>query len=260
MIPEPLELLNAMFEAWMESAGLIVEYIKVVIWPAAIVSLILIYRRPLVDLIDRVREAEVLGVSLKTEARDLAVESAVAALTQRVDALAAPRPAGERDESQSDAATAEGESPIAPQEPEVERLRARIEALESRGAESGRNVESEGLLRELGDTASRLSQDTQNRIAKSRARMAWMALDISVKRVAKLIGLPAEAATVEGVTGALFNRGLTNLGTHRVGSRIERLWEAINASPDAPDEQTLSAFTTAVANLQTVLDTLEVKA
>jgi len=259
MIPEPLELLNAMFEAWMELAGLSVEYLKVVIWPAAVVSLVLIYRRPLVDLIDRVREAEVLGVSLKTEARDLAVESAVAALTQRVDALTDPRPAGERDDSQASATTAEGENSVATQDPEVERLRARIDELESQSAGSGRNLESQEVLREFRDMESLLGPETQSRFAKNRARMAWMALDISVKRVAKLIGLPAEVATVEAVTGALFNRGLTNLGTYRVGVRIERLWEAINASPDAPDEETLNAFTTAAANLRTVLDTLEVE-
>jgi len=55
----------------MEIAALVLEYLKVVMWPSVVVALALVYRRHLITVLERVRKASGFGASLELADRSL---------------------------------------------------------------------------------------------------------------------------------------------------------------------------------------------
>lgn len=96
------EILAAGFEVFMKLAQLALDYLKVLVWPAVVFTLVLIYKRPLIGVLARLRKATAPGVAVELFADELAGAAEQAAATEDVPAVP------------NEAAVASGEAPTGP--------------------------------------------------------------------------------------------------------------------------------------------------
>lgn len=77
-----LEIINWLttvgFDLFMQLSRLLLDYLKVIAWPTVVLILALVYKRPIVSVLARLRKASGPGYALELDARELAAAAAIA--------------------------------------------------------------------------------------------------------------------------------------------------------------------------------------
>lgn len=88
-----LELLTSLADLFGKGALLLLEYLKVLAWPLVVLTLALLYKRPLVSVLDRLRKASGFGAILELE-RDSQYLAIAAVQAEAVDEAASEAEGG----------------------------------------------------------------------------------------------------------------------------------------------------------------------
>lgn len=191
-------LLAAAFDVAMQVAELALEYLKVLAWPMVVFTLALLYRRPLIALLARLRKATGWGatVELADEARQLADESAQIAAIQP----SAPAPLYELDQDTTAETASEVEpEPAAEPDPSSEQPAATTIAP---------SPDAKSITRQT--TPPSMTIDTERMVAAVRNAMAANATSIDIERLAAALRNAAPQIDTERLAAAL--RKSANIG------------------------------------------------
>ena len=247
------------YGVFMELSDLLLQYLKVLIWPVAVITLALVYRRPIVSVLHRLRKASGWGVEVETEARDLALDTTLSAAQS--DALehapTSPPPAANTPQPENPASTTtpSNNSP----EADIAELHRRIERLEeerSSLADAATHI-SRGTLSFLRSGAP--NGTSRDRSRMSRVDSAWFTLNGLASIVGLDLGLPIERRTPVIVFRNLAKRGYLPVGPWRQATRLTDLYDVIQEDALPPSEETTTDFVTAAQNLMAVLRDVQAK-
>ncbi|MBS0024120.1 hypothetical protein [Microbacterium paraoxydans] len=215
------ELLVVAFDVTMELANLLLEYLKVLAWPIAVITLALLYKRPLISVLDRLRKATGWGATLEleNEARELADESAQLEIKEGLV------PSSTGDETALDIRGADRGLPsdrtdtaapvIARDEPPME----------------GDSLTDD--LRQVADSAAATPSSpgtrqfrvfTSQRSSRWNIIAAWDTLQHTANRLGHLLGLsPNHSRNISALTAHLANQGLVSTDTADLADRLYTL-------------------------------------
>lgn len=256
-------ILDAGFAVFMELAQLALDYLKVIIWPTAVLTLALIYRRPLVSVLHRLRKASGWGVSVEAEARDLAIDSQIVDASEQ---SVAPPLVAEVDTEQpvtpqttpDQAAEPEHASDPA-RDDEVRQLLSRVERLESERA-SVTHMLRAARVRDgdvIWSSDAELSDSTSGQMRKNRVEAAWITLIGQAYTIGTFLEMPRAERTLPGVLMMLAELGYVKTGPWRIARRLTSLYETIQDDPNPPSEEVVNDFVVAAQNLKNTLQAVE---
>lgn len=289
----PWPSLTAGFDAFMKLAQLNLEYIKALVWPLAILSLALIYRRPLTQLLGRVREASGWGVSVKAEADELAIDAQITRVIEETAARVArgtsngeaqPAVGSEAKAEETIAPTGSGPSPDrpAPESPDpvsiprsesaptphsdeattlINFLKLDIAREQARALEGWGPLAS-GLSRDrlksltLASAASLVEGDDAQQRA-NKIEFAWLTITGLAYAIGTQLDLPRKQRTLTGVIWRLLDLGYLRAGTLHLAGRLERLFEIVQADENLPAAEVTSGFLVAAAELTEILKSVD---
>lgn len=287
------ELLAAFFDVAMRVANLLLEYLKVLVWPAAVLTLALIYRRPLISLLHRIREASGWGVSVKAEASDLAVdaqvtravEEATVRSSQAVESTSPatppaaedtePRPSTPRPNTPAEQTTSGPRPAHEPVEPETvpsatelgrthqvdQTTLDRIQrAMNDHNHEvtrfklSRRRPENRTIFSWIPEAEFIEGHSANQRTA--RVENAWLTLVGLAFTIGKTLNLPGPERTPTNVVLNLAELGYVTVGPWRIAARLERLYDVIKSDPNPPSAEVADDFVEAAHDLTSILVTV----
>ncbi len=232
-----LETLTALADLFGKVALLLLEYLKVAAWPVVVLTLALVYRRPLVSVLHRLRKAEGLGASFELE-QDVAY---IAAAAQAAASPASGPKAGMEDGS-GDATAPEGESASsAPSGVSGTAAADGCRTEKARAAEQKRNVGDARRLalirRALADEAVGLTRVQR----RERMRQRWRELQDLAGSIGEELGLGPWMQTPEGVARELAALGYVSGGLVDIVQSLGRVHAMVVETPD--DELFLTPMT-----------------
>lgn len=205
---------------WLD---IILQYLKVLAWPLVVFVLALVYRRPVITLLQRLKKYSGWGqtVELGDRARDLSEES-LEVLTEATP-LEPVSPA----------------DPVDPVDPEgEERSQAGAEAdSTSQRPDAGRFVSHRGRLNEsqriLTSYLGSLDHEHFPRAARRMIDDAWFDMKRMADRIASEVELqPWEAANLTVFAHSLAQRGLINPGASHIAQGLDELRRGIDRADD----------------------------
>lgn len=227
-----------------EILDVVLQYLKVLAWPLVVFTLALVYRKPVITLLQRLKKYSGWGqtVELGDQARDLKEDSAVA-LAQE---LAAPKkhPAADTPNDPPGAATpppaAEAETTQASEDPRRKKFE---------------RISLEARL-DLFNTISNDNPAHFHANARRAVKQSWRSLLEKADTLARWLKLtPEESANLDEIAFALLNRGLINERTAIIAPRLSILHWSITHAKDPDLNLTVVAdFVATAANLQEVLN------
>lgn len=92
-MPELIQWLTTTgFDLFMQLSRLLLDYLKVIVWPAVVLTLVLVYKRPIIGVLARLRKASGLGYALELDARALAEAAELAEATEDAAAVSGTPP------------------------------------------------------------------------------------------------------------------------------------------------------------------------
>lgn len=227
-----------------EILDVVLQYLKVLAWPLVVFTLALVYRKPVITLLQRLKKYSGWGQTfeLGDEARDLK-EDSVVALAQELTTPKNHPANGTRDDPPVAATplpTADADPPHESEDPR----RKRFERI--------------SLAARL-DLFNAISNDHPahyHASARRAVKQSWRSLLETADTLARWLKLtPEESANLDEIAFALVNRGLINERTATIAPRLSILHWSITHAEDPDLNLTVVAdFVATAANLQEVLN------
>lgn len=252
------EMLAAAFGIAMRLADLLLEYLKVIAWPLTVLALALLYKRPLIGMLGRLRKASGWGatVELENEARELADESAEIAGKTSED-QAEPSAADEPEQQTTQEATAPPEissgADIQHALATAEALRQTVNALE-RAHEALVEHDRERTLQQRRPVFS------DARTGRFVMNARWEELVKEAMAVGQHLGISRnQSRFIPALFQELVRRGLAAPETEDVAARLHNLRTMIRHSEDGIEHLSPTAiedFIDTTTNLTTILRTV----
>lgn len=261
------------FEVFMQLAQLLLEYLKVLAWPMAVLILALVYKRPLISVLDRLRKATAPGVAfeLEAEAAILASDSAKVA-SQQEQETSEEAPTDHREPTQEPATEPAAESGTAdraqtlrePSNDASERPQQKTSSSTTtvRLPEHapGRDLRLTAMKRWInsGDSRDRFIQQLfHSGLAHPTVITAWETLERASRAAGQAIGLSSEAyRNVVIVAHILMAQGLISEDTVNIAVRLDNLRHRIldDDEQEVIPTATLLDFVDSAANLTRILN------
>lgn len=238
-------LFNEAFSIVMQLATLTLGYVTVLAWPAAVLILALLYRRPLVNLINRIRKGSGPGFSFEAEALDVAIDAKLVNQEQQdATVIVPPISAVVRPATDAEAEHARQADNQPRDEPSTRPT----------GPNPRDIPDDEGFyLHE----AFEMSEASRARINRNRIEAAWLALQIAARNATRYLDFSSDDLGLSRTLRRLAERGYTKTGPWRVASRLERLRDSIDEQEEVVSDETANFFVSAAENLKDVLYDIE---
>lgn len=190
---------------WLDT---VLEYLKVFAWPAVVVTLALVYRKPLIEVLRRLHKAAGFGATVELER---AFEQNARSLNEAN--LPELPPETERESPEPDAPAPTRESPPDPV-PDPKKIW---------GAAALRNFWATNP-----ETAARLGfpypDEDRDPERYGRMMLAWAHLEAKAVKLGMLIGLnPSSARNLGVLSGGLLDRKLISHETAEIARSLQRL-------------------------------------
>lgn len=242
-----------------EILDVILDYLKVLAWPLVVFVLALVYRTPVVTLLQRLKKYSGWGqtVELGDEARELRESSEEMVKEQlHADTAAQPKPSSSTPEEGASADSLQTTPPSPGR------------AAETQPGSSSRPVHSWPKVRltdkgpfqptpaahYLLDRLARMSEDDLPTSARRTITKAWFDLVQTSDAIAEHFDLSAAESTLRGVAIALFNRGLITEDTAVLAFRMSRLYAQMqHATEDDLSKVVQFDFVQSATNLRVIL-------
>lgn len=211
---------------------IVLEYLKVLAWPIVVFTLALVYRRPVITLLQRLKKYSGWGqtVELVDQARDLKEDSEDILEHELTDTEAAPA----TEATPPPAVDAVVTVPPAYVPPRILRTKARNQ-----------------LLSQIADIDP-LNFTTDARRAVS---TAWRSLHSTTDTIAKMLKLDPDETGLNAIAVALVNRGLLSKNSALIAFRLAELHHSLLKSRDRDISlDVIANFLETSANLQQILD------
>ena len=229
---------------WLD---IILEYLKVLAWPAIVLTLALIFRRPLIDIFKRLQKASGWGaqLELRQEIREVADDSSTTpeAIAETAEAIAETADAA-ADPSPPEPAQQPGKKPTTPAGRAIRDIHGRDGKYTQATIKAGRAA-AETIL------ASPLKRKEY----RARMLITWYELEEVVERLGQHYGLPKGMRRVHTLVRHLSSIGHISQELESVAIRLTMLrdrledgaWEDL--TPQAAED-----FIVAARNIQTALE------
>lgn len=224
------------FDVFMELARLLLDFLKVLAWPSVVLILVLVYKRPIIGVLSRLRKATGPGVALELDARELAQDAqevaAVEASTAPAVTKAPPSPGeGDTPDDEKGPAPAIEDTEPAPQPdsapPSFEAL---YQSLRSRHPEYDLHY----------DPAWNTTRPTNSNAAIILS--AWADVVDDAGQVAKVLHVPNGEWSVPVITNILTELGYVPSAYQMIVRRLQSLRNKVGASQEPPTEDVVVDF------------------
>lgn len=268
MISALFDILSTLYGVAMDVLRLALDYLKVLVWPAAVLTLALIYKRPLVSVLERLRKASGFGVTVEAEARELArdvqlstlLEAVTEAGPQQQEGALPTGPSGlprdpvtdptETKDYRSEAGLgAQDRASSANSDARSDRPRGRWIKVPKHAFPS---FSSEIYASTLGSITSEEEVEESRR---SRIDRAWVTLTGMAYVIGKFLDMERSDRSIAEVAKRLSEEGLTTIGTWRIAVRLTRLYSQLATDSDPLSATVTTDFVLSAENLRARLQT-----
>lgn len=206
-----------------EILDIILQYIKVLAWPIVVLILVLVYKRPIIGVLARLRKASGPGVALELDARELAEDAQEIAAVEATHVIVTPPAEPDNTLGTADA-TPKADSPATGTSP------ASVQELRARHPEHDLRYDTAwGTLRPRSANAA---------IVLS----AWSDVVDDATPVARALRLPDGSWSIPHLATVLTQRGYISSSYPTIARRLQSLRNAVAASHEPPTEDAVVDF------------------
>lgn len=236
-MPDFISWLVASFDVFMQLARLLLDYLKVLAWPVVVLTLVLVYKRPIISVLARLRKATGPGYALELDARELVEAAEDADADARTSEPALPDIVGE------DAGTAPHEepppattnTPPTPQ-PAPTPAAAEVDSYKPNARWHFTSDYSPGWLAVDAPAAG-----------ISKILFAWNEVERRTAEIADMLSLPVNARSTRQVAKHLAARGYLTTANAEIASRLQNLRDRVVHGREEVTDETVEAFMSASA-------------
>lgn len=219
------------FEVFMQLAQLLLDYLKVLAWPIAVLILALVYKRPIIGVLARLRKATGPGVALELDARELVQDARqIATVDASTIHIASASPSADVPDTAEAPADPVDDAASSPAPPDRAPLVDDYDYLRSRRA-------ADSLRYDTGRDAI-LPRNPNAAIIVA----AWADVVDDAGQVAKVLHVPDGGWSVPVITNMLTERGYINSSFEAIVRRLQNLRNDAAASPEPPTEEVVVDF------------------